>query len=231
MTVIELVQRFCRTVGIPSPSSVVGATDEQVLQILALLEEEVNDLSKRHDWNALINEATLTTVATESQGVLSTIAPGFKYIRNNTIWDYTDKLPVLGPLDGQEWQKTKAEFNNGPRYQFRIRGNELLSNPIPVAGHIWKFEYASKNAIQNATTKEYITLDSDWFLLPDDLHLQGLRWRWNREKGLDYAELFNTYELQVKDAIGRDGGASRIYVDSCRYTGPGIVIPPGNWPL
>lgn len=233
MNVLQLVQRFCRRTGIPVLSTAVGSTDNQVLQALAILEEDVNDLAKRHTWQGLIQAGSHITIAAEDQGDIATLDPGFRYISNDTMWDETDGLPVIGPLNGQQWQSLKATFGNGPRYQFRIRGNHLLVNPIPAAGHAWSWEYASKNAILDAdgvTTKEFFTADTDTFLLPDDLHLLGLRWRWMREKGLDYAELFNTYEFQVKDAMGRDGGAARLSLDGGRNEmQPGIFVPNGNW--
>jgi hypothetical protein len=122
---------------------------------------------------------------------------------------------------------------NGPRYQYRFRGNHIIVNPTPVAGHTWIFEYVTKYPIldtDGTTAKEYFTADTDTFLLPDDLHLLGLRWRWMREKGLDYAELFETYEFQVKDAMGRDGGAPRLSMEGGKKAGqPGIFVPQGNW--
>ena len=234
MTLLQLIQRFCLRSGVQSPTTVVGSTDKQVLQLLNLLEEEGNDLASRHEWQALTQEAVLTTLAAEDQGHIDTIAPnGFRYIRNNTIWDRTDTLPVIGPMNGQEWQALKAVAVNGPRYQYRFRGNHIIVNPVPAAGHDWRFEYQSKHWIldtNKSTTKEFFTADTDTFLLPDTLHLSGLRWRWMREKGLDYAELFNAYETQVKDAMGRDGGKKRLYMDGeCRDIKPGIFVPNGNW--
>ena len=232
MNVISLIQKFCRRTGLPVPASAVGSTDNQILQVLAILEEDVNDLAKRHDWQGLTHQGSITTIASEDQGHIDTLSPGFRYLHNNTMWDTTDRLPVIGPRNGQQWQAMKAILSNGPRYQFRFLGNHLLVNPVPAAGHVWKFEWSSKNAILDAdgvTVKEAFSADTDTFLLPDDLHLLGLRWRWMREKGLDYSELFNTYEFQVKDAMGRDGGAPRISLDSNGAVRPGIFVPNGNW--
>jgi hypothetical protein len=234
MTLLEVVQQFCLRSGIPKPTTVAGSTDTQILQIQALLEEEGNDLAARGDWESLTNEATLTTVATESQGVMTTIASnGFRHIKNKTIWDRTDRLPVIGPINQRQWQALKAVVMTGPRYQFRIRGGELLVNPVPVAGHDWAFEYISKNWIVNNTGmvfKNLFTADTDEFLLPDDLLLMGLRWRWMREKGLDYSELFATYEAQVKDAVGRDSGKETLYMDNThQLASPGTFIPSGSW--
>jgi len=97
----------------------------------------------------------------------------------------------------------------------------------------WRFEYESKYAIlavDGTTTKEFFTADTDTFLLPDQLLLMGLRWRWLREKGLDYGELFNAYERQVKDAMGRDGGKKSLAMDcDNREVRPGIFVPVANW--
>ena len=70
-------------------------------------------------------------------------------------------------------------------------------------------------------------------LLPEELLLMGLRWRWLREQGLDYAELFRTYEMQVKDALGRDGSKPILRMDDGGWRGPrpGVIISPGSWEL
>lgn len=232
MTLLELVQAFCRRANVPVPSTAVGSTDAQVNQALAILEEEGNDLASRHQWQGLTVEASHTTIAAEDQGDIATIAPtGFRYLLNNTIWDRTDRLKVIGRIGGQEWQAIKSGGITSPRYQFRLRGNHLLVNPVPAAGHDWAFEYISKNWVldPNGTTKkEFVTSDSDTFLIPTTLLLVGLRWRWMREKGMDYAELFNAYEIQVKDEMGRDGGAPMLITGE-RAMPPGIYIPSGNW--
>src|SRR5690606_16516283 len=158
---------------------------------------------------------------------------GFRYIKNQTIWDRTEKLPVLGPMSGGEWQAVKAMFQTGPRFRFRIRQGKLLANPAPPAGHEWAFEYVSKFWITDETgvdLKQYFSADSDIVLLPPEIMLMGLRWRWMREKGLDYAEIFRTYELQVKDALGRDGGKPVLSMsDETAGIKPGIFVSPGSW--
>jgi hypothetical protein len=235
MTILSVVQDFCERTGLPSPASVLGTTDPQVKQIRALLEEEGRDLAGRGAWQGITFEASHTTLAAEDQGTIISIATnGFKYVKNQTIWDRTDQLPVMGPMDAQEWQALKAIQTQGPRYRFRIRGGKLLVNPTPTAGHSWYFEYVSENWILGAdgtTYKKRFTLDTDTILIPEDLVLQGLRWRWLREKGFAYAELFNTYEAQVKDALGQDGAKPVIYMDGSQWRGPrpGIFVPDGSW--
>ncbi|HQR41319.1 MAG TPA: hypothetical protein PLX97_01515, partial [Gemmatales bacterium] len=205
-TLLSVVQDLCKRQNLSVPATVYGSTDQIVVQIMGLLEEEGTDLAPRHPWEGLINEASHTSVATESQGDMATIASnGFRYILNDTIWDRSTRLPVCGPMNPRSWQSLKALQNTGPRYQYRIRGGELLVNPTPVAGESWYFEYVSKNWISDAAGVNFyerFTADTNIILLPDNLVLQGLRWRWKKEKGFDYAEDFRTYEMQVKDAIG-----------------------------
>lgn len=236
MAMLDLIQQFCRRTGIPRPGSVYGSTDSQVLQAMALLEEEGNDLARRHDWQVLVCEAAHTTLAAEDQGYIGTIATnGFRHVLNGTTWDRTNNLPVVGPLTDKEWQAVKGMTSTGARYQYRLRGDKLIVTPVPTAGYSWYFEYVSKNWILGAdgvTYKQYFTLDTDTILMPEDLLLAGLRWRWKKEKGLDYSEDFQTYEAQVKDAIGRDGTKRPLMMDQCtEHTGPAVFVPAGNWAI
>lgn len=232
MTMLTVIQEFCERSGITKPLSVLGSSDERVLQIKGLLNEEGQDLARRGPWEILTFETSLTTVATESQGVMTTIAPnGFNYIKNDTIWDRTNQIPVFGPINPMNWQTRKATISAGPRHEYRIRGGELIVNPVPGAGYSWFFEYISKNWILNgATYKSSFTQDDDEILLPENLVLMGLRWRWKKEKGLEYAEDMRTYEMQVKDALGRDGGKMRLQMDNSRiYPRPGVFVPQQDW--
>lgn len=237
MTMLSTIQNFCKRTNLPVPNTVVGTTDTQILQIMALLEEVGNDMASRTAWEGLTIEASLTTTATESQGAITTIASnGYRYMKNGTIWSRTRRLPVCGPLDAQEWQQLKAMFVNGPYYRYRMRGGELLVNPTPPAGEDWYFEYVTKFWILGAdgtTYKEFFTLDTDTILIPESVLLMGLRAWWKKEKGFDYAEDMRMYESQLKDSSGRDGSKKVLSQDGALARGPvpGVWVSPGTWPL
>lgn len=236
MSLLTTIQYVCGRTGVTVPSSVLGTTDTQVLQLLRLLEEEGDDLRKRGPWQGIIKEATWTTTAAEDQGAVTTVAAsGFEYIKKDTFWDRTTKLPIVGPLSDEEWQARQALAITGPRYSWRIRGGKMLINPVPEAAHTFAFEYASKYwilGVDGTTYKQYFTLDTDTILLPEDLVLMGVRWRWKKEKGFDYAEDFRTYEAQVKDALGRDGGKVTLSMDgTIRKPQPGIFVSDMSWSL
>lgn len=234
MSLLTTVQHFCSRVNIPVPATVYGTNDAKIRQVMAILEEEGNDLASRHSWQGITFEASHTSLAQEDQGVISTIASnGFRYIKNDTFWDRTDQIKIVGPLNDIEWQKAKAMVPTGPDYRYRIRGGKILVNPTPAAGKSWNFEYVSQNWILGAdgtTYKQYFTLDTDTILLPETLVLAGLKWRWKKEKGFDYAEDMRTYEMQVKDAMGRDGGRKTLSMNGEHGDAmPGVFIPQGSW--
>lgn len=237
MSMLSTVINFCSRTNLNVPTTVMGTTDKQVLQIKALLEEIGNDMARRGAWEGITFEASHTTLALEDQGAIATIASnGYRNMVNGTIWDRTSILPVCGPINSRGWQSMKANLVQGPLYTYRIRGGKLLVNPAPPAGDSWFFEYVSKNWILSAdltTYKQYFTLDTDTILLPEDVLLMGLRWTWKKEKGFDYAEDMRTYENQLKDSLGQDGSKPVLSMDSRTRRGPapGIFVSPMSWPL
>lgn len=236
LSLLEIVTYFCQRSSLRTPTVVMDSLDAQIIQIRALLEEEGNDLSSRGPWEGLVYEVNHTTIAQADQGAMGDIATnGYRYIVNQTIYDRTDKLPVWGPLSPQEYQQRVALTTVGPRYHYRIRAGKLLINPVPEAGHEWAFECVSDNWIidgDSGDSKHFFTKDTDVTALPSSLLLMGLRWRWLAAKGLEYAELFRSYEMQVQDALARDGGKPVLNMGCPNRTmRPGIFIPEGNWNL
>lgn len=244
MTVLTIVTKFIQRTALPAAATVVGNTDPQIRQILTTLEEECIELAARHPWKGLINEATFVTLAAESQGTLASLGSGptltnaLKYILNDVMWNRTTRIPVFGPVDPQNWQAIKA-MTTGPFTQYRIRGvttgaqANLLFFPAPSAGQTIAFEYVTFNwCLNGSTPSRTFVADTDTLLLDEDLVSAGLKWRWKKEKGLTYAEDFNSYERMVANAIGRDGTKRTLHMDDpIPEARPGIFIPPGSWPL
>lgn len=235
MTLLDLTKQFCSRTGVPVPSFVIGNNDPQIVQILGLMGEILEDLTNRTRWAASTLEAVFTTVATESQGLLTTLAPnGYKWVVKDTFFDRTLRRPLYGPVGAEDWQALKALPNAGPFYKYRIVGGKLLLNPVPPAGHVCAFEYASSYlvlAVNGTTYKSFPTADDDSFL-DDTLVLAGLRWKWKYEKGLDYAEDFRRFEELADNTKGREGSKPTVNMGGASHdVQPGIFVPSGNWPL
>lgn len=240
MTLLELVQRFCQRQGLPSPSVVMSSQDDQILQIKALLEELLDDLVVRHNWQNVTYESTFTSVAAESQGDLSTLAPIAYYkVLNETIYDRTRKLPIFGPRSARDWAAMQAIPLTGPYYQYRVLGNQLKVFPTMPAGHTLSFEYVSRALILDSTNSDPVAkyrqtfnLDSNTFLVPDSLVLIGLRYKWKQEKGFAYSQEFEDFEARLAQEINGDGTKPRLMMDCGQPApAPGIFVPSGNWNL
>lgn len=233
MSLLTVVQQVSRRLGLPSPSSVAGSQDVQSLQLMELLNEDGQELAARSDWQALRNEATFTTVATQSQGAITTLAgSGLRSIIGETIWNRTQRRPVYGARSPQEWQQLQAQTLQGPFVQFIIRGGLLLFVPVPSAGQTCAFEWMSSYWVNLAAggTSDSAAADGDTFLLPERLLRLGVIWRFKQAKGLDYAEDFNKAEAAIQDAMARDSVPARLSLSGMPpdYY-PAVLVPAGNW--
>lgn len=228
MTCLSIVQAASRRLGLAAPTAVVASTDTQVLQLLALSNEEGEELSARHPWSGLDLEATFTTVATPADMI--TVAPGFKYLINETMWDRTDKS-IIKPITAQEWQEVNSNTYTSPFTKFRIWQGAIYFYPDLAAGHAIAFEYMSKNWVTLAAggTAAAWATDSDSSLLDEQLITMGLVWRFKQAKGFAYDEDFKKYELRVADAMARDGSKKILHMGQRPRRNIRDNIPEGSW--
>ena len=190
MSLLTMIHGSCDPLGIARPSSVVGSSDQQIRQLLGLANQEGKELAKRHNWQRITKEKTITATATEEQS--SAIPSDFDRILNGTFYNRTQNRRVEGPMDAAEWQQYKASIASVLFDAYRIRGNSMLLAPTPTLA-AW-------------------AADTDVGILPEDLMGLGVVWRFLKAKGLDYSEPFRTYEAQLMLAVGRDGGKRSVYM-------------------
>jgi hypothetical protein len=231
MTLLTIVQEACARIGITQPTTVVSNQDAQISQIYNLAQQVGKDLSRTWDWQILTKEATFTTVATEEQATLTTLAPDYDRISSQTIWNRTQGRRVVGPLNAQEWQKKKGSFAQaGIRDYFRIRGGKILFNPVPPAGDSVYFEYISKNWCESSggTDQAAWAADSDVGILDEELMKLGIIVAFKRAKGLDYGEERNDYMMRLNMLTGNDGGNPNLDMSPTEYI-LGVNLPDSNW--
>ncbi len=234
MSLLTILQDTANTVGIDAPSTVIGNTDSNTVRLLALSNQGGKALARRFPWQELVQEWTFTTVATESQGTVESIMPGFNWDLYGTIWNRSTKFPVQGPLFPEEWQFLKALDIAGPYPQFRIRGNNLICLPVPTAGQIFAGEYVSRYWCQGASGQEKWAADTDTGILSEDLLTLDLIWRWKMSQGLDYSGEKMEFEIAVNEKTARSGSNRSISLeaDSMENEYPrGVAVQIGNWPL
>lgn len=236
MTLLTLLQTFAQRSGLPVPAFVAASQDTQVLQMLAKLNEVLEDLTDRWNWEGLTHEAVFTSAPGEDQGALQTLAPkGYLRILNDTFRGRNSAQFIRGPISATAWQDYKSRLGSGNFPYYRFRGQRLLMLNV-AAGRVYSFEYASSWAVGAATdnlTKPAFSADADVSFFSDKLLLAGLRWKWLSTKGIDYAEDFRRYEELANNAAGTETPKPTLYMNSGldQNIGPMLLVPGGNWPI
>ena len=233
-TCLQLASEFCGRTALTKPTAIFASRDDGFIQLAALMNEGLDDLTTRHTWGKLQSEALITTVAAEDQGDMDTLCPyGLLEIVRNEIWDRTSNLKLTGPVSSSTWQAMHAASAGGPLYNWRVQQNHLYIYPVPPAGHTLALEYSSNFAVCSSTPasvrKYYFDVDSDLFLLPERLMYAWLRWRWKAEKGLPYQEEFRLYEILVSQAAAKDNEGRTLDMSTVDDPGPGVFVPSGTW--
>lgn len=238
MTLLQIVQEVCRRQGLPQPQTIVKNTDATVQQLLGFANEVRDELFARYSWQGVQISTQFPAQNQYNQGSVYTLFPGFKWIVPESFWDFTNRVPVGGPMNSEDWERALALPFTGPYYRYRIQGNNLLLFPAPPAAHTFAVEYLSENCIQQSaangsTVSKYWSYDDDTPLVNDTIFILGIRWRWRSEKGLPYLEHHKAYEVVVNEMMGHDGGKRKLDIadgvgDAIQ---PGIWIPAGNWPV
>ena len=230
MSLLTIVQDVSGRLSLPQPSRVVGSTDKQVIQLLALANEEGRSLAGRHPWQALTQEQTFTTEASPAQGAavpqdLDRFVPG-------SFFNRSTRRPMTGPITPRQWQWIQAQ----PVYStaclaFRERTGQFLIAPTPPAGETIAYEYVSTNWARSSggTAQAAFLADSDTALLDEELIGLGLRWRFLRAKGLDYSEEMASYERELEQAVARDGGSTALTITPRPVDPNRANIPDGSF--
>lgn len=240
MTVLTIVQDACAEVGVSTPSSVIGSTDANVVQMLALLNREGKWLAKGYDWQVLRKEGSFTTSAANQQiadltsftDTSSASVTDFARMVPKTMWDRTASEQIGEPLTAARYQGDLANVTTGVRYRYIIRGNSLFFSPVPPASHSVYFEYYKKHwcASSGGAGKVAFTVDTDVGILDEDLLTQGLVVRFLKSKGLDYAEEFRRYEHMISSLTGGQSPAPDLSVTPpTPYDVTDPFVPDGNW--
>jgi hypothetical protein len=213
MTILSIVNNAQDRLGLPRASAVMVSSDETVVQLRGLAQQEGRELAREGAWQALTSEKTFTTVAAAAQ--TSSVPTDFDWYIPDTMFNRTRTRRVEGPVTAAIWQDIQASLVTYVNPAFRIRGSTILITPTPSAGDTVAYEYVTKNWCQSVASvaQALWTVDTDTALVDEELHTLGIVWRFKKAKGFDYAEEFTTYQVQVKQALNRDGARPRISTD------------------
>lgn len=230
MSYLTIVQQACRLLSLPVPTTVVGSTDPNVVQLGALANEVGEELATDHDWQKLTQQHLFTTSGTEEQP--DAVPDDWNRFLANTFFNRTT-IRAMQLITPQMWQAIKTLPALGTPYiMWRQRDGVFLTTPTPPAGQTIAYEYVSKNwALSPANVpQDAFTADASTTVLEERLFRLGIVWRFRQAKGLDYGEDMKTYEIEKQQATGKDGGSTALNMGGTLNWGFGANIQSGNFP-
>jgi hypothetical protein len=230
LSLVSVVQAVAARLALAQPAAVAGSTDRQVLQLLALANEEGEALARSYPWQAIRKEQTFVTTATQPQA--AALPADFDRFVPNSFFNRSTRRPMTGPITPRQHQWIQDQPVYSTVYlAFIERTGQFLIDPTPAAGDTIAYEYLSNQWAKSAGgagQTKYLA-DTDLSFLDEELITLGLRWRFLRAKGLDYAEEMATYEREVERAQARDGGATALTLAPQPIDPNRVNIPDGNF--
>lgn len=210
MSLLTICQNAATLLNLPSITSVItsAARTPQEFQVSAL--QTGQELLRRHDWGGLVKTSVLGALPADVPGDFERLTQGSP-VRLGTV-------PIRGALSDAEMNlKRGAAISSPPRFQLLGRRIDVAPAPAtPVT-----LEYVSAYWVMSADAtpvfRATFVADTDTSLIPEDIILQGLIWRWKRQKGLAYQDELDQFE-QAVDYRARADRALRLPAEQATST-------------
>jgi hypothetical protein len=213
-TGLDIIRAATAQLALPVPIAAASApNDVTARQMLALLNYAGRRLIKPtngYRWQALRRTWQLTTNATDTQ---YDMPPDWDSFTDMTAWNFSSRLPMLGPATDQQWMTLKARNLGSSTISvvYRTRGNKFeiyntFTNPQDL-----RIDYASRAWVQDGVDplrfKDYVETDSDLVLYDSDLITAALKLRFMVSKGFDTTAMQADYDDALNAAISADTDA------------------------
>jgi len=226
MSLLTIVQNTADAIGIDQPLDVISSTNKTSIQMLSLLNRSGQMLARRFNWNRLIKEQTVITVASTASYALP---KDFVRIIDNTLWDRTNYWKMRGSISPQEWQFRKSAIAvQGIRKRIRVFGNLLYIDPTPTAIETLVYEYVSDQWTTDSggtNPSNKYNADGDLSIFPEYLLELDLIWRFRKTKGLDYGEEFRDFQTQFELEKQNDKPSETLMMEPNRLQDFPVNVP------
>jgi hypothetical protein len=215
MTAGDIVKEACAQQGLPVPGAVVtNPNDKTAQQMWALLRTVGRRLLKpqmTHRWEVLKRTWVLDTVPAQT---LYDLPTDFDSFEDLTGWNFTSRLPMLGPATDPQWQCLKARNLGSSTISviYRQAGGKFeIYNTFSTPQNL-QIVYTSRAWVQKAGSLpvQYADMpqaDDDLVLYDPELVVCGLQMAFMTAKGFDTASISSTYNTLLEAAVGSDTDA------------------------
>jgi hypothetical protein len=235
MTILSMCQNVADFTGFERPTSVISNTDPIARQLLALAQREGKQLMRVSDWAILKKEHTFST----SNGTAAYALPSdFDRLVLETSYNRSDNDILTGPISSAEYQLVNhgmATTGTTEKFRLKAASNALKFelDPTPSSTQTIGFEYVSNQFCQSngGSGQAAWAADTDTGILDETTMEMGITWRFKAAHGLDFAEDFRQYQLEVRQAVARNGSSPVLQLDDARKLIVGPYQSDGNYGL
>lgn len=204
MSLLSIVQGAALRCNLKVPAQAFSSTDDNVLQIVAFVQDTGRELVERGEWNTLKKTFQVTGDGVTTVFPLPSdwmrLCPSDKSPMGALVSLARPTIPLRGPINDEALNQIKA-LTAFPAYPvWRLIGKNLEIWPAIASGEIVRTTYFSKAFVVSGANGSYLqsfSSDNDTSLIEEDTLMKGAIWKWKRAKGLDYAEEFRAYELSA----------------------------------
>ena len=236
-TVQQIVETTAMDVGLgDAGNDVMASTDANIMQLCSLLKNMGRNLVHFRNWQHLRKEYTFTTVAGQS---IYPMPADFMNMIDQTWWNRTNRLPVGGPITGQEWQFLRARlvgvvFN----VLFRVQQRQIYVYPVTSTpgGYEIAFEYNSAYWISTTGTPDTATanaptLSTDYVWYDPFLMVRGLKLAFLKAKGFDTTAAQQDYNEALSLVQAHDSPMAKLSLTSRNIVGIEPLIGQQSVPI
>jgi hypothetical protein len=230
MTVLSAAQDAAQLLVGYQPASLF-TTDEVGRELGRLATTAARAIGKYHEWQKL---KILKSYAGDGVTTAFDLPPDYgRMLKKGAVHSSTWKNANYRPVrDEDEWLFLQETNISGTPGVWILLGGQIQFFPPPPVSETPRHYYISKNVVALSdsvpATKDRFTLDSDVFVLSEELLTLALMWRWRSLKRMDYSEDLANYEIALAEAVTADKAAKPLVVGRQRVPSGAVMAFPGT---
>ena len=149
-TMLQLVQQVTSELGVPTPTYVTGNTNQDVIQINALMNAVGYELLRRADWQQLVKQNIFTTTYVQSNGYTTSSNSYNIYGLDSSVADLTSDYQVVGTGVGNATYVTDVTLESNGTYTVTVNQpltSYTLDEQTPTATKYVTLNYGAANEL------------------------------------------------------------------------------------
>lgn len=230
MTLLSVIQDAAPYIGIDVPDQVMAATNRDMVEMKSVFKAMARRIAISYPWQKL---ATIATYTGDGSTEDFSLPSDFDWMPDdNQVWVSDNDTAIAKVMSQDEWLGlTVRDFSPTPScwiiYGGQIHFKDALANTI-TAKHFYQSNLINDPA--SGSNSATFTLDTDTFVLDEELLRLAIIYRWKQLKGQPYAEEMNDYEERKEKLIARDKGATILKAGGFRMPRGATLAYPGSVP-